>query len=139
MEVTFNLCIYVLYINWCISFQTQNYTWNGLLILMYLYSNSEVYHSWQRVCNPPYFMKTPYIVYPSFFKFCPTPPSLSPLTSTPTALFVSLTQWLFAPHSMFILLNDIMVYTCRALFSFVPKRPCCVLYATKCQVYCVTM
>ena len=33
----------VYFLNWCISFQTEKQTWSKLSILMYLFSNSEVY------------------------------------------------------------------------------------------------
>ena len=53
-------------------------------------------HSWQGVLSPLYFMKTPYIAYPPFFKFWPTSPHF-PVTSNPHphsfGCPVSLAEW----------------------------------------------
>ena len=55
---------------------------------------------------PPYFMKTPYIAYPSFLKFCP-----NPLLQLFCCL-VSLAELVIVPHVtadvLFYIFNDIM-------------------------------
>ena len=67
-------------------------------------------HGWQKGVNPPISWRPqpPYIAYPPFSKFCPTPSppiSLSHPTPNPTVLSVVLLLWL----------NGASRYTCQAL------------------------
>ena len=86
--------------------------------------------SWQRVPNPPLLWRSPYITYPRppppnpFFKFC----------------FISLNEWVVAPHLMcyllcYVLLHCIMDLHMLSLGTLVPQGPCGVFYGTRCQVY----
>ena len=84
-------------------------------------------------------MKTPYIVYPLFFKFWSLPPpTLLSTTPTLTALSAVLFLWLHGwPPDIWcvILLNDIMDLHMLSLVTLVPEGPWYVFYATRHQVY----
>ena len=95
----------------------------------------------------PYFMKTPYIAYPSpFFEFCPpTPPSphpphththAFPVSSNPhpNALFSCFLGWLgdHATLDVLFYLRIIWIYTSWAL---IPEGPWGVFYVTRSKVY----
>ena len=67
----------------------------------------------------------------SLFKILSTPPSPSPLTSTPSALFVLL-LWLNSDCTTFdVLLNYVMDVHMSYLGTLIPEEPCCVFYPTR--------
>ena len=80
--------------------------------------------------------RPPYIVYPLFFKFYPTPlwsPTLNS-TALSAVIFLCVKGWL---HHIWcaILLNDIMDPQISNLGTSVPEGPWYVFYATRHQVY----
>ena len=90
----------------------------------------------------PHFTKTLlYYLSPLFVKILSNSPCLQPLTPNPKylfLLFVSLGEWVIAPHLMcyFTLIwLDIMDLHMSSLGTLVPEGPCCVFYATRYQVY----
>ena len=90
-------------------------------------------HSWQRVPNPSYFMKTP--LNEGFSNFV-LPPSLLSTSSPPlpAVLFTALFFWLcgWSRHNWcVILLNDMS----SLLGTLVVERPCCVFHTTRSQIY----
>ena len=83
-------------------------------------------------------------ILPSFFKFGQTlspPPPPTPFSSPPTststalfaALFLSMNGW--SRHIWCVILLYIMNLHISNLGTLVPEGPCCVFYATRCQVY----
>ena len=74
-------------------------------------------HSWQRVPNTPYVMKTPLYCLPTFLKFCPAPLSVTSNLHPPCYFWslVSLTEWVIVPHLMLFHLMILWIYKCRAL------------------------
>ena len=89
----------------------------------------------------PLFYKDPPPPPPLFFKFCPIPhpPHLQP---SPSVLFLlpSFTEWVNASHFMCYFTSWYSGSTyiepyVRSTYAVVPEWPCCVFYATRCQVY----
>ena len=81
---------------------------------------TSITHSWQRVPTT-YFMKTALFCLIPLLKFCPrTPPMLSPLCP-----FCCLDRTT----------SDVLLYLMISWIYIVSKGPCCVFYATRCQVY----
>ena len=91
---------------------------------------------WQRGPNTPILRRPPYIAYPPFFKFCPTPhlPCRLHLHYSFYCLVFWLNGW---SHHIWcvILINDIMDLHTSSLDTFVPEGLWSVLYATRRQAY----
>ena len=93
--------------------------------------------SWQSVPNLPILWRPLLLPTPLpqiWSKFGPSFPE----NSTPTAFFVTLLIWLNLQlqHIWCVfLVNDIVDIHMSSLGTLVPEEPCCVYYATRCQVY----
>ena len=95
------------------------------------------------VLTPPFYGDPSSLPTPLPFNFFPThlPPltSLSPPTPTLTVFSAVLFLWLNGwPNQIWraILFNDNMDLHMSSFGTLVRKGPWCVLYATRCQVYC---
>ena len=90
--------------------------------------------------TPIFYEDPPYIAYPRFQILSNTLPR--PPSSTPIVFFVFLFLWLngWSRHIWrVILLNDNTDLQMSTLGTLVQEGPCCVFYATWCQVYwCLT-
>ena len=119
--------------NWC-----KNCSCHFLVIVFF---EVTIACSWWRVPNPPILRRLLYYLSPLFVKILSNSPCLQPPTLNPKYLFlpfVSLGEWVIAPHLMcyFTLIwLDNMDLHMSSLGTLVPEGPCCVFYAIRYQVY----
>ena len=96
-------------------------------------------HSWQRVPNLPFLWRPPLPLYflPPLFQILSNHHFLLPPTSTPLLFLLScLFGWMDDRATFYVSLNEIMgLHMYVKPWYLAPKGPCCVFYATRCQVY----
>ena len=98
---------------------------------------TRVHHSWQRDPNAPIFenLPLPFIAYPSFSKFCSSPPFPCRFQLPPPTLLLFLLLCFFGWMDNRATFGELFIYTYVELWYLVPEGSWCVFDAASRQVY----